>query len=127
MDGIVGHKTADYKIIEKDGGRCYRFFCEASGIAMATTHSYRCENPDRELEMAWTEEGRKHFNLCHKCGRWVCDAMYNADVLHCVDCTPWENKPKFCSHCGTKVAITDIFCRRCGTKLQYREVDADGG
>ncbi|MBQ3177290.1 MAG: zinc-ribbon domain-containing protein [Clostridia bacterium] len=124
--GAEKNKTAAYKIIEKDGGRCYRFFCEASGMAMVTTKVYRCDNPEEELQTAWAEEGREHFNLCHKCGKWVCDAMYNADVLHCADCTPWENKPKYCSNCGTKVGITDTFCRRCGAKLQYREVKDDG-
>ena len=74
------NKTAAYKIIEKDGGRCYRFFCEASGMMMVTTKPYRCDNPEEELEKAWSEEGKEHFNLCHKCGRWVCDAMYNSTV-----------------------------------------------
>ena len=53
--------------------------------------------------------------------------MYNADVMHCVDCTPWENKPKFCPHCGIKVGISDNYCRKCGIKLEYREVVADDG
>ena len=121
------HKTAAYKVIEKDGGRCYRFFCEASGMAMVTTRVYRGVPAADEAETAWTGEGREHFNLCHKCGKWVCDAMYNADVMHCADCTPWENKPKYCSLCGIKVAISDIFCRKCGARLQYREVSADDG
>lgn len=95
-------------------------------MAMVTTKVYRCDSPQEELEKAWTEEGREHFNLCHKCGKWVCDAMYNADVLHCADCTPWENKPKYCSNCGTRAGIADTFCRRCGAKLQYREVKDDG-
>jgi len=119
------HKTAVYKVIEKDGGRCYRFFCEASGMAMVTTGVYRGVPAADEAEFVWTREGREHFNLCHKCGKWVCDAMYNADVMHCVDCTPWENKPHYCSHCGTKADIADIFCRKCGKKLQYRGVDED--
>ena len=121
------HKTAVYKVIEKDGGRCYRFFCEASGMAMVTTRVYRGVPAADEVETAWTREGREHLNLCHKCGKWVCDAMYNADVMHCADCTPWENKPKYCSLCGIKVAISDIFCRKCGARLQYREVSADDG
>ena len=96
-------------------------------MAMVTTKRYPGTDPERELETAWNNEGRSHFNLCHKCGKWVCDAMYNADVMHCADCTPWENKPKYCSLCGIKVAISDIFCRKCGARLQYREVSADDG
>ena len=118
-------KIADYKILKDEKGIRYRFFCQASGMAMLTTKCYPGTDPEQELEIAWNKEGRNHFNLCHKCGRWVCDAMYNADVLHCVDCTPWENIPKYCTQCGTKVDITDVFCRKCGVKLQYREETAD--
>ena len=119
------HKIADYKILKDEKGIRYRFFCQASGMAMVTTKRYPGTEPEQELEIAWKNEGRSHFNRCHKCGRWVCDAMYNADVLHCVDCTPWEDKPKYCTQCGTKVDITDVFCRKCGVKLQYREETAD--
>ncbi len=119
------HKFADYKILKDEKGIRYRFFCQASGMAMLTTKCYPGTDPEQELEIAWNKEGRNHFNLCHKCGRWVCDAMYNADILHCVDCTPWEDKPKYCTQCGTKVDITDVFCRKCGVKLQYREETAD--
>ena len=119
------HKFADYKALKDEMGIRYRFFCQASGMAMVTTKRYPGTDPEQELEIAWNKEGRSHFNLCHKCGRWVCDAMYNADVLHCVDCTPWEDKPKYCTQCGTKVDITDVFCRKCGVKLQYREETVD--
>ncbi len=119
------HKIADYKVLKEDKGIRYRFFCQASGMAMMTSKRYLGTDPEQELEIAWNNEGRGHFNLCHKCGRWVCDAMYNADVLHCVDCTPWEDKPKYCTQCGTRVDITDVFCRKCGVKLQYREETAD--
>ena len=118
-------KIADFKILKEEKGTRYRFFCQASGMVMVTTKCYPGTNPEQELETAWNNEGRSHFNLCHKCGKWVCDAMYNADVLHCVDCTPWEDKPKYCTQCGTKVDITDVFCRKCCVKLQYREEAVD--
>lgn len=53
--------------------------------------------------MAWEQEGKQHFNQCRRCGRWVSDVMYNADVLECVGCTPWENVPKYCARCGKKL------------------------
>lgn len=31
---------------------------------------------------------RSRFNLCHKCGRWASDVMYNPNTLECVDCSP---------------------------------------
>ena len=123
--GTELHKTAAYRILDGKDGRRYRFFCEASGMLLVTTEPVCRETPEEELEAAWKEQGIKHFNRCGKCGKWVCDAMYNADVLHCADCTPWENKPKFCPHCGIKVGISDNYCRKCGIKLQYREVVAD--
>ena len=45
--------------------------------------------------------------------------MFNADVLACVDCSPWEDPPKFCAWCGEKVKKGEEFCSRCGKKLQY--------
>ena len=113
------HKTAAYKVIEKDGGRCYRFFCEASGMAMVTTGVYRGVPAADEAETVWTREGREHFNLCHKCGKWVMDAMFNADALECVSCAPWENIPQFCKFCGTKVHTADNVCPKCGKQMIY--------
>ena len=60
-------RTASYKIIAKDGGRRYRFFCDASGMAMVTTGPYRCDDMEEELDKAWQKEGREQFNLCHQC------------------------------------------------------------
>ena len=117
-------KTAAYRIITDAGGNRYRFFCDLSGAAMCTTQPVMAETQEEELMLAWESEGRKHFNLCHNCGKWVSDAMYNADVSHCVECTPWESLPRFCSECGEKISTEDTYCRRCGSKLQYREVTA---
>ena len=118
-------KMADYKIIKDSDGNRYRFFCELSGMAVHTTEPYREMSPELEAEKAWQNEGRSYFDKCHKCGRWVCGTMFNADVLQCVECAPWENKPNYCSSCGKKVSIADIYCSMCGKKLQYRKVDED--
>jgi len=120
-------KTADYKIIKEFDGNRYRFFCELSGMAVHTTEPYREESPKLELEKAWQNEGINYFDKCHKCGKWVCGAMFNADVLQCVECAPWENKPNYCPSCGKKVSMADIYCSKCGLKLQYREVVEDDG
>ncbi|MBO5179327.1 MAG: zinc-ribbon domain-containing protein [Clostridia bacterium] len=73
--------------------------------------------------LIWEKEAKSHFNLCHKCGKWVDSIMYNADVLNCVECSAWENKPHYCLNCGVEASISDKFCSKCGTKLQYGEVD----
>ncbi|MBQ4577918.1 MAG: zinc-ribbon domain-containing protein [Clostridia bacterium] len=45
-------------------------------------------------------------------------------MCHCVECTPWEDRPRFCSQCGEEIPDDDLFCRKCGARLQYREVTA---
>ena len=122
MMAVHKNKTASYKTIADVGGTRYRFFCDLSGMAVCTTKPIRADTPEEELQLAWKNEGRQQFNQCHKCGRWVCDALYNADVLECVACAPWENIPSFCPHCGEKSPPDDTFCRKCGKKLQYGEV-----
>lgn len=118
------HKTARYRIIADAGGNRYRFYCDASGMAVCTTKPIRADTREEELRLAWETEGRQYFNRCTKCGRWISDKMYNADVLQCVDCAPWQNKPNYCAHCGEKITDSDVFCRKCGVRLRYGEVTA---
>lgn len=112
-------KTAHYKIITVFGGRQYQFFCDLSEALVCTTKVYSETDPAAEPELAWNAEGKKHFQLCHKCGKWVIDAMYNADALECVACAPWEDTPKFCKFCGTRVSVFDAICPKCGKHLIY--------
>ncbi len=116
--------TASYKIIKEANGERFRFFCAGSGGAICTTPPIRAESSEEALQIAWVTEGRKHFNRCAKCGRWVCNAMTNADTLECVDCSPWEDPPKFCSSCGKKVEMTSLYCSACGIRLMYGGRDA---
>ncbi len=115
-------KTAKYKIIADAGGSRYRFFCEASGAAVCTTGPIKADTQTKELSLAWEQEGKKHFNRCGKCGRFVCDTMYNADVCECVDCAPWEKTPHYCKTCGRSIAIGNTFCSKCGKRAMYGEV-----
>lgn len=115
-------ETASYRIISDKEGNRFRFFCGISGIAVYTSNPVRAEITEDELRMAWELEGKKHFNLCHKCERWASDIMYNADVCECIDCAPWENEPKYCHKCGSALSTPDIFCRKCGARLRYGEV-----
>ena len=109
---------ARYSIIKEETGNRYRFYCEASGGALCTTHPIRAETPEQELSLAWETEGKKYFNRCRKCGKWVCNAMTNADTLECVDCSPWKNPPKFCSSCGKEVEPMSLYCTECGIRLK---------
>ena len=116
-------ETARYRIIADSGGNRYRFFCDVSGMVLCTTNTIHGNTQEEELLTAWETEGRRHFNRCGKCSRWVSDPMYNADTLQCVDCAPWEGKPNFCSHCGKRILVSARFCPSCGTKLRYKEVE----
>ncbi len=113
--------TARYKIIVGREGNRYRFFCEASGAAVCTTAPLKADTQEKELALAW-QEGKRHLSLCPECGRYVCDAMYNADVCKCVDCAPWETLPNYCSGCGRAVPHGETFCGECGKRTQYGEV-----
>ncbi len=115
---------ADYKIIKEANGERFRFFCEASGGAICTTGPIRADTPEEALTVAWNTEGKKHFNRCGKCGRWICNAMTNADTLECVDCSPWENPPRFCPSCGKEIKTTSLYCSVCGIRLMYGGRDA---
>ncbi len=119
-------KTAPYKIVdETNSGKVFKFFCEASGAAVCTTKPIRADTESEALLLAWQNEAKKQFNKCHACGKWICDAMYNADVLNCVDCSPWEDPPNFCPKCGTAISQGDTFCHRCGARLMYGGDDDD--
>ena len=114
--------TARYRIISDTGGNSFCFFCDISGAVACKTKPIKADTVEEELNIAWMTEGKKYFNRCYKCGRWVSDVMYNADVCECVDCAPWENPPKCGIHCGEEIFLCENFCRKCGTRLRYGEV-----
>lgn len=109
------NKIASYKIINDNR---YSFFCDLSGARVFITEPIDGEIPEEKLKKAW-ELAKPEFNRCEKCGRFVCDTMYNADTFMCVDCSPWEDPPNFCPKCGTRIPPGDTFCHRCGIKLMY--------
>ena len=112
-------KTARYKIISDSGGNRYQFFCGLSGALIHTTKPITADSEEEELNLAWDTEGRQYFDLCHSCGEWVTSAMYNADTLECVKCSPWESLPNYCPYCGKATKKSEAKCRRCGKQLQY--------
>lgn len=111
---MVNKETAAYKIISAADGNRYCFYCDLSGAAICTTGPYRRQTPEAELTAAWETEGRSHFNHCKKCGKWVSDTMFNADVLECVACTPWESDLNYCPQCGHKLDAPGPSCPNCG-------------
>ena len=114
------NRTAKHKIVTDGGGYRFIFYCDVSDAHVCTTGQiYQGDSEEEALLAAWQAEGREHFNRCHKCGKWVIDAMFNADALECVKCAPWENTPEYCKFCGSKVSASDAVCPRCGKLLIY--------
>ena len=113
-------RTATYKIITDSGGNRYTFFCDLTGALVCTTKkTYKADTPEQELLLAWEKEGKKHFNICHKCGKFVINAVFNPEVAECVDCAPFEAEAKFCKTCGAKVEPPGRTCPVCGNLLNY--------
>lgn len=112
-------KTAGFTITACEAGHRYSFYCDASGALACTTKAYRAASPEQELQLAWETEGRQHFNQCHRCGRWVVDVAFNPDVLECVSCAPFEEEPRYCKFCGTRIRSPGRTCPVCGKLLYY--------
>jgi len=118
MDQRDLHLPRHRYFVDSDGA-WIRFFCELSGAAVYTARA----DADTAAQV-WEKEGRYRFNRCRKCGKWICNAMYNADMMECVDCAPWEDVPRFCVGCGTAAEENQIFCKHCGIRLRYGGRDA---
>ena len=118
-------KTAVCKMISDAGGNRYKFYCEMSGALACTTKPIRANTLEEELQLAWETVGIKYFNLCHKCGRWVIDAVYNADVWECVECAPYEAEPNYCKNCGIKIEKLSSECPACRHKLVYEGEESE--
>ena len=112
-------KTANYKVIQTPPGNRYQFFCDLSNALICTTPPMNENNPDDELTKAWLNYGKNNFNVCHKCGKWIIDALYNPDTFNCVKCTPLEDYPEFCPQCGAETSDPSYFCHMCGYRLLY--------
>ena len=62
------------------------FFCSRCDDAY-TTGRIIAGNAAEARKIA-EKEARPYFNLCHRCGQWVCDGHYNEDVMQCMKCAP---------------------------------------
>ena len=117
---MIERNTPTYKALSDGGGYRFVFYCELSGAHACTTKKiYFGDTEEEALQTAWQDEGRHYFNRCRKCGKWVSLAMYNVDVLECVECAPFEAEAKFCKSCGTTVEYPSKPCPVCGKPLSY--------
>ena len=117
MSGM--QKTARCRIRSTADGTQYDFYCDVSGAFVCAVGPVCGAAAEEDLKTAWEAEGRKHFNLCRKCGRWVSDPVYNVETLECVECSPWEEEPVYCPHCGSIAKAGEVFCSSCSKRLRY--------
>lgn len=114
------NNVASYKSVSDNGGYRFLFYCDISEAHVCTTKEiYYADTEEGALLCAWEAEGRRHFNKCRKCGKWVIDAAYNAEVLECVECAPYEAEPKYCKNCGAALETDGKSCPVCGKSLIY--------
>lgn len=122
--GTVKRKAARYKVVEEKEGSVFTFFCDLSGAAFWKSEPISAESPEARYAIAWNE-AKKHINACQRCGNNVIDALYNVDTLQCVKCSPWHQRPVYCSNCGQRLTEADSYCRACGRHITEEGVDED--
>ena len=123
-------KTAAYRVeTDSGGGRVFRFYCDISGELGCVTRPIVADSEQAALAQAWEAEGRRAFDRCPKCGRYVSSAMFNINAGQCLDCAPWEDEyPAFCHQCGVRIKDPEArFCPACGARLLVGGADGKEG
>ncbi|MDO4562413.1 MAG: hypothetical protein Q4C12_01120 [Clostridia bacterium] len=93
---------------ETHDGYVFSFCCDLCGHSVMSPAL--SEDSPRK---AW-ETVRHHFNMCHECGRWICDTHYNEEKMTCIECVP---KKIYCTACGSELFIGELYCKNCGNKI----------
>ena len=88
----MGSFTKKYEVQTKKDGFCCTFYCDL-GDDYYSICIDGVDSADDALELS-KMNARLHFNRCHRCGRWVCDAHYNEGQMMCIRCAP-KTKIKF--------------------------------
>lgn len=117
--------TRRYDTVRVRHGFRFIFYCDLCEAGYETDE-YLIESFHTAFERA-QEEAQYYFNMCHKCGKWICDEHYNQDIMQCVECSVLPNrrriKPdipatKTCHHCRSVVDTGNCYCTLCGTPIK---------
>ena len=82
---------ANYMCVGVEGGYRFRYFCALCNWHYETVQISAVS--EKEARIIAEQEARRHFNGCHKCGRWICEQHYNVDEMMCIKCAPLAAKP----------------------------------
>lgn len=96
-----------YEIKKTEDGVIFLFYCDLC------YHTVSISGFNKDIHNIQLEAMR-HFNMCHACGKWVCDLHYNEEIMNCVECAP---KKMYCYECGKELLIHEKYCKNCGNKI----------
>ena len=113
--------TRDFKVERENDVYRFAFYCGLCRSAYLSPE-VKADSAEEAIKVA-EPEARRHFNRCHCCGLWVCDAHYDEEYMVCVQCSTQKgtgsvDNPRICKECGNAMLDGDRFCRMCGEQTE---------
>lgn len=116
--------TQRFKTVKTENGFRFVFFCDLCDHAEETEEiiSESYEEALREAQVS----AKRYFNMCHNCGKWICDEHYNEDDMQCIECSPRSERKQphisvvtqnQCPYCKAVNANGNAFCSGCGKAI----------
>ena len=95
------------------------FFSSAGNSAFEVQRAIGGKAHDDALSSA-VEEGKKHFQQCGRCGRWVCpEVCWNPQAGQCTDCAPKFEQELAHAHAQAKVAAARVQLEQKAMQTDY--------
>ena len=113
-----------YETHKTKGGFAFTFYCDLCDRNV-TSGVYFTKCFDDALSEAQAY-AKRYFNMCHTCGKWICDEHYAEDDMQCIICSSQkERRPpeilisgiKTCPRCGRNNENCNCFCHCCGKSI----------
>lgn len=86
---MIARFTSRYERAQSKEGFSFRFFCDLCDSFVEIPEGIG--TPDAQALDEAKAQARRYFNMCHKCGKWICDSHYNEDEMQCIVCAPPES------------------------------------
>lgn len=78
--------TNKYDTYKTEKGYRFTFYCDLCSFPVMSGTLIN-DSFDSALEQAQTY-AKRYLNMCHKCGKWICDRHYNENEMQCIECCP---------------------------------------